>query len=135
MLVPAIGVAAVVVVDGKLLLGRRIGLYGDGCWQLPGGKPHDDDADRTATVLRELNEEAGLDGTGVVDLALQVDDFPVVGKRYTTFFMGVLGVTGTPENREPDKNGGWAWFALDALPEPLFMIHPSTLAAIRAFAA
>jgi len=118
-----------------LLLGRRIGRYGNGCWQLPGGKPHPDDADRAATALRELHEETGLIGTGAVQLATQVDDFPVVGKRYTTYFLGIHGVDGEPVNREPDKNAGWDWFPLENLPEPLFMIHAPTLDAIRTFAA
>ncbi len=117
-----------------MLLGRRIGTYGDGCWQLPGGKPHPEDADRTATALRELREETGLSGRSAVELATQVDDFPVVGKRYTTYFLGIEGVAGEPVNREPDKNAGWDWFPLDALPAPLFMIHATTLDAIRAFA-
>jgi 8-oxo-dGTP diphosphatase len=116
-----------------LLLGRRIGRYGDGCWQLPGGKPQGDDADRAATALRELHEETGLVGRAAVELASQVDDFPVVGKRYTTYFLGIEGVTGELVNREPDKNGGWDWFSLDALPTPLFMIHAPTLDAIRVF--
>ena len=49
--------------------------------------------------------------------------------------MGIIGPSGTPDNREPDKNAGWSWFDLDTLPEPLFMIHAPTIAAIRAFAA
>ena len=116
-----------------MLLGRRIARHGNGCWQLPGGKPQPEDADRTATVLRELHEETGLAGRGAVELAVQIDDFPVVGLRYTTYFLGIEGVAGEPVNREPDKNAGWEWFPLDALPAPLFMIHAPTLDAIRAF--
>ena len=32
----------------------------------------------------------------------------------------VLLATGTPQNLEPYKCEGWAWFRWDALPEPLF---------------
>ncbi len=131
---PAIGIAAVVIDDGRLLLGSRIGISGNGCWQLPGGKPQPDDAGPVATVLRELHEETGLVADDATEIARQVDDFPEVGKRYTTLFMGISGARGTVENREPHKNGGWAWFALDALPVPLFLIHPATIAAIRRFA-
>lgn len=118
-----------------MLLGRRIAVHGNGCWQLPGGKPHAGDADDAATALRELAEETGLVGGAAFALATQVDDFPVVGKRYTTSFMGIADVQGEPVNREPDKNEGWEWFPLAALPAPLFMIHPPTLEAIRAFGA
>ncbi len=89
--------------------------------------------DDAATALRELTEETGLIGNAAIALATQVDDFPVVGKRYTTAFMGIAGVQGEPVNREPDKNAGWEWFPLATLPTPLFMIHPPTLDAIRAF--
>jgi 8-oxo-dGTP diphosphatase len=115
-------------------LGLRIAAHGGGCWQLPGGKPHPEDADRVATALRELYEETGMRGRGAIELARQVDDFPGIGKRYTTYFMGILGPSGTPVNREPDKNAVWSWFPLDALPAPLFAIDAPTIASIRAFA-
>jgi 8-oxo-dGTP diphosphatase len=134
MLEPAVGVAAVVVVDRRLLLGLRIATHGDGCWQLPGGKPHPEDTGPESTALRELREETGMSGIRAIELARQVDDFPAVGKRYTTLFMGIQGPAGTPVNREPEKNAGWSWFELDALPQPLFAIDPPTLEAIRRFA-
>ena len=133
MLAPAIGVAAVVIIEARLLLGLRIATHGDGCWQLPGGKPHPEDAGPVATALRELSEETGMSGTGAIELARQVDDFPEIGKRYTTLFMGILEPTGTPVNREPEKNAYWSWYTLDALPEPLFAIDPTTIDAIRKF--
>ncbi len=35
---PLVGVSAIVVRDGKVLLGRRRGAHGDGEWSFPGGK-------------------------------------------------------------------------------------------------
>jgi 8-oxo-dGTP diphosphatase len=132
-LVPAIGTAVVAIRAGKMLLGKRIAAHGNGMWQIPGGKP---DPGETVlwTALRELEEETGLRGRDPVLLASQRDDFPEIGKRYTTFFIGVREPEGEVVNREPDKCEGWEWFALDALPAPLFAIDESTLAAIRDFA-
>jgi 8-oxo-dGTP diphosphatase len=133
-LAPALGTAVVVIRDGRLLLGKRIATHGNGMWQIPGGKP-DPGETLLWTALRELEEETGLRARDPVVLAKQTDDFPEIGKRYTTFFIGVRDPEGEPANREPDKCEGWSWFALDDLPAPLFAIDESTLAAIRAYAA
>ena len=132
MLVPAIGIAVAIVRDRSVLFGRRIAAHGNGLFQLPGGKP-DPDESSIQTAIREVYEETGLIIDAAVELARQVNDFPEVGKRYTTIFHGTHSHTGTPENREPDKCAGWAWYSLDELPGELFAIDPLTMAAIRAF--
>jgi len=132
VLVSAIGIAIAVVREGTVLFGRRIAAHGNGLFQLPGGKP---DADETyvQTAIREVFEETGLVIVDPAELARQENDFPEVGKRYTTIFHGARSPAGTPENREPDKCEGWAWHSLDALPGELFAIGQPTLAAIRAY--
>jgi len=126
----ATGVAVAYVRDGRVLLGRRIARHGNGRMQLPGGKPRKGEA-LAETALRELEEETGIRAAAVIEVARQVDDFPEVGKRYTTHFFAAAGGSDQPENREPDKCEGWNWFALDAWPEDLFAINPSTIEAIR----
>ena len=116
-----------------VLFGRRIAVHGNGRYQLPGGKPHDGES-FAQTAIREVREETGLAIAHAVELARQVDDFPEVGKRYTTIFHGARSSTGEPENREPEKCEGWAWNPLDGFPADLFAIDPATIAAIRAFA-
>ena len=132
-LTASLGVAAAVLDGGRILLGRRLSRFGHGMWALPGGKlePHEDPV---SALTRELREETGLTAAGVTLAATQVDDFAEIGKRYTTRFYAVTGWHGVPANLEPAKCEGWQWFALDALPAPLFMIHESTLAALRALA-
>lgn len=132
MLVPALGVAVVVVRGRRVLFGRRIAAHGNGLLQLPGGKP-DEGESLEQTAIREVLEETGLHIDAPRELARQIDDFPEIGKRYTTVFFGTNVATGTPVNNEPDKCEGWAWYALAALPTDLFAIDASTLDALHAF--
>ncbi len=130
----ALGTAVAIVRGDCVLLGRRIAAHGNGLLQLPGGKP---DAGETpaSTAVRETFEETGLVVSDPVELARQVDDFPEIGKRYETVFFGVAWSGGEPTNREPLKCEGWAWYPLAALPRDLFAIEPTTIEAIRAYAA
>jgi 8-oxo-dGTP diphosphatase len=70
-----VGVSAVVVRDERVLFVRY--AYGDrkGLWTLPGGyAQHDETLDQAA--LRELREEAGLDGEpcGIVSVRTRTSD-------------------------------------------------------------
>src|SRR5476649_1798843 len=127
---PAAGTAIAVVRDKKILLGRRIAAHGNGLLQMPGGKP-DSNETLAQAAIRELEEETGLHARSVREVALQADDFPEIGKRYTTHFFVTTDAQGEPENREPAKCESWNWFPLDALPPDLFAIDDTTIAAIR----
>lgn len=130
---PATGVAVAYVRDGRILLGRRIAAHGNGLMQLPGGKPRNGEA-LSETALRELEEETGIRASIAVEVARQVDDFPEVGKRYTTHFFMATGGFDEPQIREPDKCEGWAWFRFDDLPPDLFAIDTATISAIHSAA-
>jgi 8-oxo-dGTP diphosphatase len=54
------GVQAVIVRDGRVLLGRRRGDPSAGLWDLPGGFLHEGE-DSLAGLRREVREETGLD--------------------------------------------------------------------------
>jgi 8-oxo-dGTP diphosphatase len=70
---------------------------------------------------RELAEEAGLIADVLTRGPYTNDVFEADDKHYVTLFFVADGTAGEPELREPDKCSGWAWFAWDELPEPLFL--------------
>jgi 8-oxo-dGTP diphosphatase len=116
---PLVGAAAIVLRDGRILLGERQGAHGSGQWAFPGGKV-DPGEDAATTVARELTEETGLVATAVRPLAWTNDVFLAEGLHYVTLHHLVDVDPGEPRLMEPDKCRGWGWFAWDALPAPLF---------------
>lgn len=114
-----VGVGILVVRQGKLLLGRRLGSHGAGTWSLPGGKlEYGESIEECAR--RELKEETGLD-LGAVELGPYTNDvFSDVQEHYVTLFVLARNCQGEPVNLEPHKCEGWSWFSWSALPEPLF---------------
>ncbi|WP_307248609.1 PfkB family carbohydrate kinase [Catenuloplanes indicus] len=116
---PFVGVSAVVLRDGGVLLGRRRGTHGNGTWAFPGGKV-DAGEEPAVTVGRELHEETGLRATRVVPIRWTSDLFPESGLHYVTLHH-LVEADGEPELREPEKAYEWRWWAdLERLPEPLF---------------
>ena len=101
----------------KILLGERAGSHGAGTWALPGGAI-DEGEDHFAAALRELEEETGLLGRAISEVGF-VENVMVDGGPWRTYYVYVEAA-GEPTLREPNKNKGWRWFALGALPSPLF---------------
>lgn len=115
---PLVGTSAVVVRDGRVLLGRRRGSHGDGEWSFPGGKVDTGEAPAVAAA-RELLEETGLVATSVDPITWTNDVFADEGLHYVTLHHKVTA-EGEPAAMEPDKIAEWAWFRWDELPQPLF---------------
>lgn len=57
---PVVGVGAIIVCDGKILLEKRKGEPGRGKWSVPGGLVELGESVETA-VIREVKEETGLE--------------------------------------------------------------------------
>jgi ADP-ribose pyrophosphatase YjhB (NUDIX family) len=95
-----VGVSAVVVRDGRVLLVRYAYEKRKGMWTLPGGyAQHDETLDRAA--VRELKEEAGLDGEprGIVSVRTRVTEEG--GAVFVGFRVAAEGEP-TPDNYEVD---------------------------------
>ncbi|MEM3770350.1 MAG: NUDIX hydrolase, partial [Candidatus Bathyarchaeia archaeon] len=57
---PVVGVGAIIICDGKILLEKRKGEPGKGKWSVPGGLVELGERAEDA-VIREVKEETGLD--------------------------------------------------------------------------
>lgn len=117
--VPRVGVAAIVLRRGRVLLGERLGRTGPEGWQFPGGRLAFGE-DFFACAVRETLEETGLRiecrRLGPVTSTL----FGQPPRHEVTVFVLALGAAGEARVREPDNCAGWHWFAWEALPQPLF---------------
>lgn len=110
--------AAIVDAEGRLLLIQRLRQPEAGAWGLPGGKI--DFGERAEdTARREIQEELGIviEITGLACIAETIDAGD--GRHWVAPVYAARIVSGAPEVMEPEKHGGWGWFALDALPGPL----------------
>lgn len=115
---PFVGTSAVVVRDGLVLLGRRLGAHGAGEWSFPGGKVDPGESPESAAA-RELAEETGLVANAVTPICWTSDVFAAEGLHFVTLHH-LVDATGEPSVLEPGKVAGWSWHAWDALPGPLF---------------
>lgn len=115
-----------VLKDDKVLLGLRhhdptkadSELKGEGTWTMPGGKIRLGDTFEN-TADRELTEETGLKGLEFKLLSLTNDTIP--GVQFITVVFLCENFEGEPKVMEPDEITEWQWFALDALPQKIFL--------------
>lgn len=117
---PLIGVAAIVIRENKVLLGKRKNAHGSGTWQFPGGHLEFGESIEDC-AKREVFEETGL---RVSDLRIGPytnDVFEPEEKHYVTLFVTARCESGTARPKEPDKCEKWAWFPWSELPEPRFL--------------
>jgi 8-oxo-dGTP diphosphatase len=117
---PLIGVAVIVVRDGRVLLGKRKNSHGAGCWQFPGGHLEYGESVQSC-ARRELFEETGLALTTSRLGPFTNDVFEVEQKHYVTLFVIAEQTTGDVALKEPHKCERWNWFEWSRLPEPLFL--------------
>lgn len=115
---PRVGVGVLVVRDGKILLGKRKGAHGSGCYAPPGGNLEFRETIEDCAA-RELIEETGLQATSI-KLGPWTQDVMDEVKHYITFFAIASYCEGEPKLLEPTKCEGWDWYEFDALPSPLF---------------
>jgi len=80
---PIVGVGAVILQDGKIILVKRRAEPGKGRWSIPGGTVHLGEKVREATV-REAREESGLDVEIVDDRPLDAFDSIITDERGRT---------------------------------------------------
>lgn len=127
---PQVGVGVMIERDGKILLGRRRNSHGDGSWSWCGGHLEYGESFEHCAI-REVAEESGLVVQRLRFLCLH--NILAYDKHYVDIqFIAEQIAPGEPQLLEPHKIAEWGWFALDALPQPLFKPVELALAAWQA---
>jgi len=117
---PRVGVGVIITKGQEVLLLRRKNVHGAGTWSTPGG--HLDFGESPAEcAIRETREETGLDIETVQFRAITNDVFAAEGRHYITIWMEGRWSAGEPTVAAPYESSEVAWFAWDALPQPLFL--------------
>ncbi|BBO67574.1 hypothetical protein DSCA_15040 [Desulfosarcina alkanivorans] len=124
---PYIGVAVIVVRNGRVLLGKRKNAHGAGTWQFPGGHLEYGESIEDC-ARRELFEETGLAVVSMRRGPYTNDFFEDEQKHYVTLFVVADRTTGEACLKEPDKCDGWEWFPWSDLPQPHFLPVTNLLA-------
>lgn len=116
---PKVGVAIILVNDdGKVLLMKRQGSHGAGCWSVPGGHLEIGESELECCT-RELKEETNLDLLSLEKHTFMNDINMEEGLHYVTlYYFGEF--QGELENMEPFKCKELGWFSINSLPSPLF---------------
>ncbi len=122
----ALGVGAILHGPDGLLLGR----HRHGTWELPGGTVEPGES-LEETVVRELAEETGLHArpADVRLLGTLLDH--AGGVPRVTVGAVVSHWRGEPADQPGERVGDWRWWALDALPDGLFVCSAQILTAWR----
>lgn len=118
-----VGVGAMIVRDGRVLMGRRMSGQRPGWWGWIGGKLEFGESLQDC-ARREAREEAGVE---VVNLRLLCISSIIVEDQHwiDVEFLGDIA-SGEPHAAAPDELTEWTWFPLDQPPEPIF--EPAALA-------
>jgi 8-oxo-dGTP diphosphatase len=105
-----VGVAVIVIKDGKVLLGKRKNAHGAGTWQFPGGHLEFGETIE-ACARREVLEETGL-RIGRLQMGPYTNDFfEAEDKHYVTVYVLANDHLGELVLKEPHKCDRWEWTA------------------------
>jgi 8-oxo-dGTP diphosphatase len=116
---PRVGVGVIVLRDGLVLMGERLGAHGAGTWALPGGHLEFGESVEQC-ARREVREETGLEIQTLRAGPYTSDVFVAEARHYVTLFVLADSTHGEPQRREPDKCACWRWCRWAELPTPLF---------------
>jgi 8-oxo-dGTP diphosphatase len=125
--VSGVGVAVMLLRDGRVLLGKRhedpekagSELHGEGTWTIPGGKMHFGESFEDAAA-REVLEETGIRVNRDRLRFISVSNDKVEDAHFVTLGFLCEEFDGEARTMEPDEITEWRWFLLDRLPAPVF---------------
>ena len=117
---PLIGVAVIVIKNGKVLLGKRKNSHGDGTWAFPGGHLEFNESIEEC-ARREVWEETGMRITNLRYGPYTNDVFSGEDRHYVTLFVLADFASGEPGVKEPDKCEEWRWYDWPPPVKPHFL--------------
>lgn len=117
--VPRVGIDVLIFKDGKVLLGKRKGAHGAGEYSFPGGSLEMMES-YAECATRETMEECGIKINNI-RFNFTANSFHFNPRHYICIGLIADWESGEPVVMEPDKCESWNWYALDALPEPMFI--------------
>ena len=120
------GVGVLLLKDGKVLLGKRnedpekadSELHGEATWTMPGGKIEFGESFEEA-ARREVLEETGIILRAASVTCVNTDK--TESAHFVTVGMVSEDFVGEARIMEPDEITEWGWFAMDRLPDPIFL--------------
>ncbi len=124
-----VGVAALVIRDGNILMGKRKGSHGAGEYGLVGGHVEYGETLEEA-LLREIAEECGITVKNIRLLCIS-DMLNYPPKHYVDVGFVAEWESGEPQNLEPEKREAWEWVPMDSLPENVFGTTPQYIEAYK----
>ncbi len=117
---PSVGVGVIVTKDEEVLLIKRQGMHGYGCWCPPGGHVEYGETFEEC-ARREALEETGIEVGTVAFRAVTNNVFLEESKHSVTIWFEGQYVAGEPTITAPREISEVGWFAWDELPEPHFL--------------
>ena len=117
---PLVGVAVIVIKNGKVLLGKRKNSHGEGTWAFPGGHLEFGETIEEC-ARREIFEETGITIKNLRYGPYTNDIFSEEVKHYVTLFILADYASGEPAVKEPNKCEKWQWHPWPPQIEPRFL--------------
>lgn len=111
---PLIGIGVIVIKDGRILMGKRKNVHGEGTWSLPGGHLEFGES-LEECAKREVFEETGIIIKNVRVAHVTNDIFKNEDKHYVTIFMISDYNSGVITNLEPEKCEDWYLISYEEL--------------------
>lgn len=125
----AVGIIVLNAAD-QILIGERVGSFGAGTYQLPGGHLE------FGKTFEEAARDEVMEETGLTDIVFEriitLQNEIIYDKHYVNLGFQVRSTSGTPMNPEPDKSRNWKWYDIDSIPEPLFASSKAMIDAWKA---
>lgn len=114
--------------DGKILMGKRGKVFGEGSWAFPGGHLEIGETVEDC-ARRELMEEVNVSPTKIklIKIINDISNDSKKARQYIRFIFLVEDYSGKIANMEPELCDGWIWFDRKSLPKPVFVGHKKVL--------